>query len=372
MWEEKSLNECKEEYVTLRREYMKMREDSETPGIEVPKIELKTRAQKLLSYALALKDRFEDLGKYQDKVDFFNSEIKSRKAELVGYGSAMSDIPKTTFEDVAGLEDVKATINDYLFALMNPDIAERYRIDTNIGLLMYGPPGTGKTMVAEAVANRLNVRFFTITPSQIFGSYVGESERNVRELFEELRACENGAVVLIDECEAIFGKRTGNSDRSSIGVANQLLQEMNGVKDTKNSKRVMIGATNRPEMIDPAYLRYKRFSRHYLIGMPNDEARGIVIDHKMKKLPHEPMVIDEMKETFDETYTCADISNVIEQCAYQAMSEYRLRKEVDPTAQEVKIGSRHFRQIMSHFERSVTPSMLKVYEDFREQMRNNQ
>lgn len=381
--EVQSRSERISEFNTIKKEYRELREKflNPKPGMaEIPKIDLRTRAQRLISLALKLKEDFRQSAEnghpeHKDYVEKFEEEVRLRELDLKEYGSAMRDIPKTTFEDVAGLEDVKSTINDYLFALLNPQIADRYNIDTNIGLLMYGPPGTGKSMVAEAIANRLGVRFFTISPSQIFGSYVGESERNVRDLFEELRACDNGAVVLIDECEAIFSKRSANSDRSAIGVANQLLQEMNGVKDSGvKRRRVMVGATNRPEMMDPAYLRYKRFSRHFYIGMPVNDAKTTVIQKKMHKLPHEKRVIDEMLSVFnadEKTYTVADISNIIEQCAYLAMSEYRRLKESNPDATEVPITIHHFRTVMSTFAPSVTPEMLEEYFAFRDRMKND-
>ncbi len=365
----KSISELKTEFVEVIGKFKTAVQEMEKD--ENMRLEARKWAQRGLGIVIELQHRYEELEtavgekKYEKELEWCREQKERLQERLEKLGSSMSGVPETSFEDVAGLEDVKIAIKNYLFALQNPEIAKKYRIATNIGLLMYGPPGTGKTLVAEAIAHELGVRFFVITPSHIFGSYVGESERNVREIFAELRACEDGAVLLVDECESIFGKRTGESNRSAIGVANQLLQEMNGAKDTGNEKRVIIGATNRPQMIDEAYLRYKRFSLHFYIGMPNEEARSKVIRGKLGKLPHEPMVCDEMLRVLDEHYTCADISNIIEQCASRAMQEHRERAERGENISEVKINLNHFADVMRTFNPSVKPEDLIQYEEFK-------
>lgn len=369
------------------------------------RFEARTHLQRCLGVLIKLKKKYFDYSfedeKFENYVTKCERKIAELKKELECLGSSMSGIPDTSFDDVAGLEDVKTVIKNYLFALKNPDLAKKYRIETNIGLLLYGPPGTGKTLIAEAIAHELGVRFFMITPSQVFGSYVGESERNIKEIFAELRACEDGAVLLIDECESIFGKRTGDSNRAAIGVANQLLQEMNGAADSANEKRVIIGATNRPQMIDEAYLRYKRFSLHFYIGMPEPPAIKTLLDLKLDKLSCDPLLkgkmynaltersnytsvfdlgIDDiqlnnadfrnkMKNVFEKSskYTCADVSNIISQCSNLALQEHRIcienGKKVDDV---IDLSIEHFNKVMQTFKPSVTPKDILQYMIFEE------
>lgn len=364
-----SISELKTQWAEVVKNWQQALEESKKD--ENLRVEARKWAQRGLGLAIRIRKIYQDMdnvepGKYEKEIKMFEGHEARWQTELEKLGSSMSGIPNTTFDDVAGLEDVKTAVRNYLFALKNPEIAKKYRIDTKIGLLLYGPPGTGKTLIAEAIAHELGVRYFVITPSHIFGSYVGESERNVREIFAELRACEDGAVLLVDECESIFSKRTGDSNKAAIGVANQLLQEMNGAKDSETERRVILGATNRPQMIDEAYLRYKRFSLHFYIGMPNAEAREKVIRGKLGKLPHELIVIDEMLRVLDEHYTCADISNIIEQCANRAMQEHRERVERGENITEVKINLNHFNDVMRTFNPSVKREDLIQYEEFRD------
>ena len=303
------------------------------------------------------------------KVDKIEQQIVKWEARCKVYGSSLSAKPKTTFADIAGLDDIKRSILDYLYVIQHPDIARDYSISTNLGILLYGPPGTGKTMFGEAIANELGLRYFVITPSDIFGAYVGESEKNIKELFEELRACTDGSVLLIDECETIFAKRTSEANRASLGVTNQLLQEMNGQGDIASSKRVIVGATNRPEMIDEAYLRYKRFSLQCYVGLPNRDAKKCVIDLKLGK----------MRNAYTEDFyqgilyyantheyvTCADLSGIIEQCAFRAVTDMRSGSGV-----RVLINRNHLDAVTATYQLSVTPEMLAEYERFRNRSRS--
>lgn len=333
--------------------------------------ELRAHYARLAGVAHGEKDR-EEL-EAQEK--FYAKEVENWSKWLRKYGSPMSGIPKTTFDDIAGLDDVKATIKNYLFMLKNPEIAEAYRINTNLGILLYGPPGTGKTLVAEAIAHELNVRYFVITPSQIFGSYVGESEKNVRDVFAELRACKDGSVLLIDECESIFARRDSNTNRAAIGVANQLLQEMNGQGDAGVGRRVILGATNRPELMDEAYLRYKRFSLQFYIGMPAEAAVKKVVALNLRKRPHDEVVETELIRRLlqDGYYTCADISGIVEQCAYMALSECRKRAEdlgVSEYGEKmgyVNINLTHLNKVLENYPHSVTQDMLDEYQRFHDE-----
>lgn len=365
--------ELKSKYLSTVEQFKAAYEKAEKD--DALRIDARKLAQRCLGMALDLRHRYEEMmhenPAYSADVAAWQRQIERLQERLEKLGSTMSGIPSTTFDDIAGLEDVKDTIKNYLFAIKNPEVAKAYNINASVGMLMYGPPGTGKTLVAKAIAHELGVRFFVITPSTIFGSYVGESERNVRDIFAELRACEDGAVLLVDECESIFSRRSQDSNRAAIGVANQLLQEMNGANDS-GEKRVILGATNRPWDIDEAYLRYKRFSLQFYIGMPEQAARIKVIDDNLKRLPHDDELRSALITTLGDGYTCADISGVIEQCSYLALEEYRRNCDIADGASVdyVRIGVKHLDQVMSGFSKSVSKSLLKDYESFREARKN--
>ncbi len=380
---EKLYREKAKSFTALRDTQKK---SSQTEDDDLPR-RLRKMGQELFTYANTLRVRYGELleqevakagsAEHADFVkqrDRYTNEIYGLTEWLKKYGSPMSGIPKTTFDDVAGLEDVKSKIYDYLFMVNNPAVAEAYRIETNVGILLYGPPGTGKTLIAEAIANALNVRYFVITPSDIFGSYVGESEKNVRNIFEEMSVCTDGSVLLIDECESIFARREGNSNRSALGVANQLLQEMNGQGD-KSAKRVIIGATNRPELMDEAYLRYKRFSMQFYIGMPNNEAKERVVEINLRNRPYEESFKEELLRTLytDNLYTCADVSGIVEQCAYLAMQECRDMQMLNHSLRFgenepfVKMTPDHLETVLATYPHSVTQEMLAEYEAFRDE-----
>ena len=369
----KSYNEYKAKFTAAEKKIESEKNNSE--AVADARLEARKNIQLALGIVLKMKKKFESSvledAAFKEDVDNCKLQIELLEKKLELLGSPMSGIPATSFDDVAGLENVKTAVKDYLFALKNPELAKTYKIETNIGLLLYGPPGTGKTLVAEAIAHELGVRFFIITPSHVFGSFVGESERNIREIFAELRACVDGAVLLVDECESIFGKRTSDSNRAAIGVANQLLQEMNGATDSGNEKRVIIGATNRPELIDEAYLRYKRFSLHFHVGMPDIKAIDTLLNIKLAKLPCNPDLKDAMRRKLSVGYTCADVSNIIAQCSSLALREHRKLMELGHEVKVVNISVAHFNEVMKTFNPSVTEKDLEQYAAFEKRSKNS-
>lgn len=201
----------------------------------------------------------------------YAEQYKQLSEVAASYGSVIkAKVPDTTFDDVKGLENVKKLVMSFLFMAQNPDILKYYKLEGGLGMLMYGAPGTGKTMFAEAIANAMNLPLFIVTPADIFKSYVGESEQAVKQIFQELDACPDGAILFVDECESIFSRRTQDTKDYKAAVTTELLQRINGF-GVDGSKRIMIAATNRPDVIDPAYLRYKRFSHLIHVTPPTSK-----------------------------------------------------------------------------------------------------
>ena len=184
--------------------------------------------------------------------------------------------PQTTFADVAGMEDAKRQIRLRLIdPIRDCARAQRYGIKPGGGILLYGPPGTGKTLLARAVAGELGLPFFTITAADIFGKLVGDSEKNVRKLFKEIRR-HALSVVFIDELETIFPNRAADVHETTRKVIAYMLQELDGVDAGKNPI-LLLGATNVPWMVDEAFLRPGRFDVKIFVGLPDREAREKII-----------------------------------------------------------------------------------------------
>jgi ribosome biogenesis ATPase len=251
------------------------------------------------------------------------------------YGSVIKgNIPTTKLEDVKGLDNVKELINNFIYLAKNEVILKTYNVKGGLGVLMYGPPGTGKSMIAEAIANAMGLPLFVVTPADIFKSYVGASEQSIRAIFSEVDACVDGAIMFIDECESIFSKRNSDTKDYKSAVTSELLQRMNGF-GVDGSKRIMIAATNRPDQIDPAYLRYKRFSHQLFIDLPNAEAAKAIIESKLPKkadgsfLLSNDITVDGIIYLLQQSgkyYSAADICGVIECACLEAINQLQQHK----------------------------------------------
>src|SRR6201999_3084875 len=186
--------------------------------------------------------------------------------------------PSTTFNDVAGYDGAKAEISEVVDFLRNPDRYARAGAVVPRGVLMVGPPGTGKTLLARAVAGEAQVPFFSVTGSSFVEMFVGVGAARVRDLFMEARK-RGSAIIFIDEVDAIGQRRAGsgavvaNDEREQ--TLNQLLAEMDGFDPTVGI--VVLAATNRPEVLDPALLRPGRFDRQVTIPLPNVTERKAIL-----------------------------------------------------------------------------------------------
>lgn len=293
------------------------------------------------------------------------------------YGSSVkSKIPDTTFDDVKGLDDVKKIVQSFIFIAQNPDIIKYYKIEGGLGLLMYGAPGTGKTMFAEAIANALRLPLFVITPADIFKSYVGESEQAVRQLFDEIDACPDGAILFVDECESIFSRRTQDTKDYKAAVTTELLQRINGF-GVDGSKRMIIAATNRPDVIDPAYLRYKRFSHLVHVSPPDAEARKAIVKSKLDGIELEDITLEEIIAMTEHTanvetemgvvpvvdayYSAADICGIIEEACRLALEQIQAAK----LNTHIPLTREMFVKAFDKVRPSISAALLKQYEDFR-------
>jgi transitional endoplasmic reticulum ATPase len=189
------------------------------------------------------------------------------------------------------------------------------------GILLYGPPGTGKTLLAKAVANECEANFISISGAQVLTKYVGESEKTVREIFKKARLAAP-CVLFIDEIDAIATKRTGHGDGGTMvteRIVDTLLTEMDGLRSLKNV--VVIAATNRPDILDPALMRPGRFDRIIEIVPPDDAARLEIFKIATSKMPLDKEVSLKELAKITEGYTGADIDNLVREAGMVAIRE---------------------------------------------------
>ena len=250
--------------------------------------------------------------------DFFNA---LREIQPSALREVFVEKPNVKWEDIGGMEMIKSEIQEAVELPLNtPEVFEKMGIRPLKGILLYGPPGTGKTLLAKAVANESNANFIGISGTQILSKYVGESEKAVRELFKKARMAAP-CILFIDEIDSIAPLRSGNSDGHHVieRVVDTLLTEIDGLRSLKNV--VVIGATNRPDMLDPALMRGGRFDRAIEIGVPDDEARLKILDIHTKKMPLEKSV--DLKELMQVTegYTGADLENLCREAGMAAIRE---------------------------------------------------
>jgi len=297
--------------------------------------------------------------------------------KATSYGSLIkSKIPDTSIDDVKGLQEAKDLIKSFIFISKHSDLLDYYKLNGGLGLLMYGAPGTGKTMFAEAIANAMGLPLFIVTPADIFKSYVGASEQAVKEIFQEIDNCKDGAILFIDECESIFSKRDNETKDYKAAVTTELLQRMNGF-GINGVKRIMIAATNRPDVIDPAYLRYKRFSHLVHISPPDMVAKKAIIESKLKGIDlADDITIDDIvemtnKAAGEETnigyvenvlayYSAADICGIIEETARIAM---RIIEE-SKSENSIPLTRTMFEKAFKKIGPSISRQSMKFYEDF--------
>jgi transitional endoplasmic reticulum ATPase len=269
------------------------------------------------------------------------------------------ELPKITWDDVGGLEDPKQNVKEAVeWPLSSPEKFDRMGIEPPKGVLLYGPPGTGKTLMAKAVANETNANFISVRGPQLLSKWVGESEKAIRQTFRKARQVAP-TVIFFDELDSLAPSR-GNEVGNNVSerVVNQLLTELDGLEEMGNV--MVIGATNRPDMIDPALLRSGRFDRLVFIGEPEMEGREQILKIHTQNSPLAPDVsLREIAEITD-GYVGSDLESIAREAAMVA-----LREEDD--AEEIEM--RHFRQAMEHVRPTITDEILDYYERIEEQFK---
>ncbi|MCC6720332.1 MAG: ATP-dependent zinc metalloprotease FtsH [Acetobacteraceae bacterium] len=224
-----------------------------------------------------------------------------------------------TFADVAGVDEAKEELQEVVDFLQNPEHYGRLGGRMPKGVLLVGPPGTGKTLIAKAVAGEAKVPFFSISGSEFVEMFVGVGAARVRDLFEQARK-HAPAIIFIDELDAMGRSRmpglTGGGNDEKEQTLNQLLVELDGF-DTKSGV-VLLAATNRPEILDPALLRAGRFDRQVLVDRPDKMGRAQILAVHLKKIKLDPDVKPEQVAALTPGFTGADLANLVNEAALLA------------------------------------------------------
>ncbi len=268
--------------------------------------------------------------------------------------------PSIRFGDIAGLEDVKEQIRvKMIYPFTHAEQAKKYRIRTGGGILLYGPPGTGKTMIAKAVAGELDATFFAIAPSEILNKWVGESEKNIRKLFDAARR-RTRAVIFIDEVEALTPpRRDGESGGVMQRVVPQILNELDGFDRKEGQHLLFMGATNEPWNIDTAMLRPGRLDEKIYVGLPDAAARRKILDMNLGDAPLDKDVdLDKLTARL-EGYSGADIAYACRKVAEETFLD-SVERKIDRS-----IGARDFDRVLLKLKPSVSRVDLDRFKQFK-------
>jgi len=289
--------------------------------------------------------------------DDFKEALKD--VEPSALREVMVEIPRVEWDEVGGLEDVKQRLKETVeWPLTNPEGFERLGIKPPRGMILYGPPGTGKTLIAKAVATESAANFIAIKGPEVMSKWVGESEKKLREVFRKAKQV-SPCIVFLDELDALAPTRgTGGDNNVSDRLVDQLLTSMDGLENLEGV--ITIGATNRPEIIDPALLRPGRFDRMILVGEPDEDAREKILEIHTKSMPLKNVKLGILAKKMV-GYTGADIEGVVREAAILA-----LRK--DHKAKEVTM--KHFEEALELVVPSITEDTVKYYTEIGKKLRS--
>lgn len=267
----------------------------------------------------------------------------------------LKERPREKLKDVAGLEDVKVELFEKVIGpFLHPEAYERFKLSTGGGILMYGPPGNGKTYIAKAIAGELDAAFFNVNASQLKDKYVGETEKNMQRLFDEARKHER-SVIFLDEVDAILSRR-GNR---KIGMVTQFLTLTDGLEKAKNCLLVL-AATNKPWMLDPAVTRPGRLGDHIYVGPPDTPAREAIVRLNLEGVPVESELDCGDIASRTENFSGADMASLCYRAKLLAMKRQLASGNDEEVTQE------DFEIALKKVRPSVTPEHVAEFIAWRE------
>jgi transitional endoplasmic reticulum ATPase len=286
------------------------------------------------------------------------------------------------WEDIGGLEETKRELQEMVrYPIEHRGLFERFGMQASRGVLFYGPPGCGKTLMAKAIANECGANFISVKGPELLNMWFGGSEANVRELFDKARAA-SPCILFFDEMDSIARARGsgggGGSSETSDRVINQILSEIDGMGSGKTL--FIIGATNRPDILDPGIMRPGRLDQLIYIPLPDHPARVGIFKANLRKSPVADDISYEQLADVTDGFSGADITEICQRAAKNAIrdsiaagierqrrveAEELTQDEADALPDPVPFITRaHFEASMSKARRSVGPEIVKQYDDF--------
>ena len=293
---------------------------------------------------------------------FFMRQMQSGGGRAMGFGKSRARLlteksGRVTFEDVAGIDEAKQELEEIVDFLKDPQKFQRLGGRIPKGVLLVGPPGTGKTLLARAIAGEANVPFFTISGSEFVEMFVGVGASRVRDMFEQAKK-NAPCIVFIDEIDAVgrhrgAGLGGGNDEREQ--TLNQLLVEMDGFE--ANEGVILISATNRPDVLDPALLRPGRFDRQVVVPNPDVLGREKILKVHLRKVPLSPNVEPRIIARGTPGFSGADLANLVNEAALLAARRNRRvvsMPELEEAKDKVMMGAERRSLVMSDEEKKLT------------------
>ncbi|MBI1210475.1 MAG: ATP-dependent zinc metalloprotease FtsH [Alphaproteobacteria bacterium] len=293
---------------------------------------------------------------------FFMRQMQSGGGKAMGFGKSRAKLlterhGRITFEDVAGIDEAKDELQEIVEFLRDPQKFQRLGGKIPKGALLVGPPGTGKTLLARAIAGEANVPFFTISGSDFVEMFVGVGASRVRDMFDQAKK-NAPCIIFIDEIDAVgrhrgAGLGGGNDEREQ--TLNQLLVEMDGF-DT-NEGVILIAATNRPDVLDPALLRPGRFDRQIVVPNPDIIGREKILKVHLKKVPMAPDIDAKVIARGTPGFSGADLANLVNEAALLAARRNKrmvTMREMEDAKDKVMMGSERRSMVMSDEEKRLT------------------
>ncbi len=269
-----------------------------------------------------------------------------------------AEIPNVKWDDVGGLDSIKQELKEAVeLPLLNPDVFKKLGIRPLKGFVLYGPPGTGKTLLAKAVATESNANFISVKGPEVLSKWVGESEKAVREIFRKAKQVAP-CIVFLDEIDSIAPRRgAGNDSGVTERIVNQLLTSLDGMETLQGV--VVIAATNRPDMMDPALLRAGRFDKLLYVPAPDLKSRKKILEVHTRNMPLAGDVDLNVIAERTEGYVGADLENI---CREAGMMAYRENPEASQVTQE------NFLAALNVIPPSVDDEVLKFYESIQKNL----